>query len=114
MKNEKIKAGKKELEVEIADNVFNRAKGLSFREEGKMLFKFPFPVKTSIDMMFLSKPLYLYFFNSDKELIHKEKALPWAWNPKTWKLYRPNQKYQYLLESFEPLELEKNDKLVLG
>lgn len=112
--HQKIKAGNNTINVKIAENVLRRAIGLSFKENGKMLFKFPFPVKTSIDMMFLSTPLYLYFFDSDKELIHKEKALPWSWNPKTWILYSPEEKYQYLLESFEELDLKKGDKLILG
>jgi len=57
-------------------------------------------------MALLSKPLYLYFFNSDKELIYSEKAEPWSWNPNTWNFYRPEAKYRYLLESFEDLDLE--------
>ncbi len=114
MKQAKITVGDLSVEAEVADNFLRRAWGLSFRKKGKMLFKFPFPVKASIDMMMLSKPLYLYFFDSEKKLIHIEKASPWNWNPKSWKLYRPNEKYQYLLESFEELELEKGDNLVLS
>lgn len=107
----KIKIKSQELNVESAENFLERARGLSLREEGKMLFKFPRPTKAKIDMALLSKPLYLYFFNSDRELIHMEKAEPWSWNPRTWNLYSPDQKYQYLLESFENLELQEGDKL---
>jgi len=106
-----IQIGDQKFEVQVADNFWKRAKGLSFRKEGKMLFKFPGPTNAKIDMAFLSKPLYLYFFNSGGELIHVEKALPWSWNPKTWKLYSPDKKYQYLLESFEKLDLEEEFKL---
>lgn len=101
----------KEYEVELADSFISRAKGLSLRKKGKILFKFPRPTRAKIDMALLSKPLYLYFFNSDRELIYTEKAEPWSWNPKTWHFYRPEEKYQYLLESFENLELEKGEKL---
>lgn len=107
----KIKIEEKIFQVELADNFISRAIGLSLREEGKMLFKFPRPTSAKIDMALLSKPLYLYFFNSDKELIYSEKAEPWNWNPNTWNFYRPEGKYRYLLESFEDLDLEEGEKL---
>ncbi|MFO7793542.1 MAG: DUF192 domain-containing protein [Candidatus Nanohaloarchaea archaeon] len=110
----KIKVEDQELNVELADNLLKRAWGLSLRNEGKMLFKFPRPTKAKIDMVLLSVPLYLYFFDSEKELIHTEKAMPWGWNPRTWAFYRPEKRYQYLLESFENLGLEKGDKLNLS
>ncbi len=107
----KVKIDGQKFDVEIADNLLKRAWGLSMREEGKMLFKFPRPTKAKIDMALLSKPLYLYFFNSDQELIHSEKAEPWGWSPQTWNLYSPEEHYIYLLESFEKLELSEGDKL---
>jgi uncharacterized membrane protein (UPF0127 family) len=108
-----ILVGGEEIEVEVAESILSRAWGLSLRKEGKMLFKFPKPTSSSIDMMLLSKPLYLYFFDSDKELIYSEKAQPWSLSPKSWKLYRPEEKYQYLLESFEDLDLEEGEELEL-
>jgi len=99
------------FEVEVADNFLSRAKGLSFRSEEKMLFVFPDSTRSYIDMMLLSKPLYLYFLDSEKQVIEVQKAEPWAWNPKTWKLYRPEKSYRYLLESFEELELSEGDML---
>jgi len=107
----RITVNKQEIEVELADNFLKRAWGLSRRNEGKMLFKFPRETRAKIDMALLSKPLYLYFFNSEKELIYQEKASSWSWNPKTWKMYSPPGKYQYLLESFEDLSLEKGAEL---
>lgn len=98
----------KTLDVEVADSFLRRAWGLSMRKEGKMLFKFSRPTNAKIDMALVSKPLYLYFFDSDRRLIHKTKAEPWTWNPKTWSFYRPKQKYQYLVESFEELNFEKD------
>ena len=105
-----IKTGNSKHEVKVADNILTRAWGLSLKKEGKMLFKFSRNTSAAIDMMLLSRPLYLYFANQEKEIIHKEKAEPWTWNPKTWKTYRPRKKYKYLIETFEPLELEKEDK----
>ena len=109
----KINVDKKGFEVEIADSFLKRAWGLSLRKEGKMIFKFPRPTTAKIDMALLSRPLYLYFFNSDKELIHSEKAEPWSWSPETWNFYRPEGKYQYLLESFEALDIDESCKLEL-
>lgn len=76
-----------------------------------MLFAFDSPTRANIDMMFLSKPLYLYFMNSKKEVIDIQKAEPWGWNPQTWRLYSPGRPYTYLLESFEPLDIEEGDEL---
>ena len=113
VKSEKIEVDHKNqsFRAEVADNFLFRAKGLSFRSSGKMLFKFPRGTNASIDMMFLSKPLYLYFMNSEKEVVEIQKAEPWSWNPKTWKLYSPDQKYRYLLESFEKIEIKEGDRL---
>ncbi len=100
------------IEAELADSILSRAKGLSFRSSGKMLFKFPTDVNAPIDMMFLSDPLFLYFMDSEKKVIEVQKAEPWSWNPKTWKLYSPSDSYRYMLESFEDLGLEQGDRLV--
>lgn len=97
--------------VELADSYLLRAKGMSFRNEGKMLFVFPSNTRSSIDMMFLSRPLYLYFMDSEKKIIEVQEAEPWGLDPRTWKLYSPGQSYRYLLESFEVLDLEEGDRL---
>jgi uncharacterized membrane protein (UPF0127 family) len=111
MRTVNIDLGEREIEAELADNFFSRMKGLSFRSSGKMLFSFPRDVNASIDMMFLSRPLYLYFLNSGKEVIEVRKAEPWSWNPLSWKLYGPDENYRYLLESFEELEIEEGERL---
>lgn len=106
----KVKLLDKEIEAEVADNVFKRAVGLSFRKEGKMLFKFPREVRAPIDMMLMRNSLHLYFMNSEKEVIHVEKAEPWYKLPGKF-LHRPDGKYRYLLESFEKLDIKIGDKL---
>ena len=100
----------KEVEAEVADTVLKRALGLSFRNEGKMLFKFPKEVSAPIDMILMRDSLYLYFMNSEKEVIHVEKAEPWYRLPKKF-LHRPDERYGYLLESFEELDIEVGDRL---
>ena len=107
----RIKVNGKSYNVDLADGFISRAKGLSFRNEGKMLFKFPYETNTSIDMMFLSEPLYLYFIDSGKRLIETQKAEPWSFDPRTWNLYSPDRPYRYLLESFEKIEVDVGDRL---
>ncbi|MFQ3307815.1 MAG: uncharacterized membrane protein (UPF0127 family) [Candidatus Nanohaloarchaea archaeon] len=111
MKTQKVEVGNREITVDIADNFLTRSWGLSFRKQGKMLFKFSEPTKARIDMMLLSKPLWLYFLDENKRVIDIQKAEPWTSNPKTWKLYSPDCKYRYLLESFEELEVKEGDQI---
>jgi uncharacterized membrane protein (UPF0127 family) len=106
----KIGFSEGEIEAEVADTVSKRGLGLSFRKRGKMLFKFPEDTRVPVDMMLMRDSLYLYFMNSDKEVIHAEKAEPWY--KLTKKLFhRPEEKYRYLLESFEELDIQEGDKL---
>lgn len=107
----RIQLEDKTIEAELADRFLSRARGLSFRSEGKMLFAFDRDTRARIDMMLLSKPLHLYFLNSRKEVISAQKAEPWTLKPSSWKLYSPGQPYRYLLESFKDLDIEEGDKI---
>lgn len=106
-----ITAENTDFKAEVADTFLKRSWGLSFRTEGKMLFKFPSDTKANIDMMLLSESLWLYFLNSDKEVINIQKAEPWSMNPRTWCLYSPDEPYRYLIESFEKLEIEEGEEV---
>ncbi|MFB6115750.1 MAG: DUF192 domain-containing protein [Candidatus Nanohalobium sp.] len=109
MKEQKLQVNGRELTVEVADTLYTRAKGLSFRGEGKMLFKFESDTAARIDMMLLSKPLYLYFMDGSGEVIDVQKAEPWSFDPRTWKTYSPGRPYRFLLESFEELDVSEGD-----
>lgn len=98
------------IEAEVADNVFRRGLGLSFRDKGKMLFKFPRDTNAPIDMMLMRDSLHLYFMNSEKQVIHVSEAKPWYELPEKY-LHRPESRYRYLLESFEDLGLEEGDRV---
>lgn len=111
MDTELIRTDDREIDVEIADSMISRVRGLSLRKEGKMLFSFPRPTRAKIDMMLLSRPLNLYFMDSEGKVIDIQRAEPWSWDPRTWKLYSPDRSYSYLLESFENLGLEEGDKI---
>jgi uncharacterized membrane protein (UPF0127 family) len=106
----KIDIGNREIEADVADSVLKRSLGLSFRTEGKMLFKFPRDTRAPIDMMLMRKRLYLYFMNSEKKVIHVEVAEPWYRMPKKL-FHRPESSYKFVLESFEELDVEEGDCL---
>jgi uncharacterized membrane protein (UPF0127 family) len=99
------------VEAELADTALSRAKGMSFRSEGKMLFRFPRTGKPVIDMMFLSVPLQLIFMDHEKKVVDVQSAEPWTFDPRTWEVYTPKQESKYLLESAEFLDVEEGDKL---
>jgi uncharacterized membrane protein (UPF0127 family) len=111
MRKDKVTVNGQSFEVEVADTFYTRAKGLSMRSEGKMLFKFSSDKSAKIDMMLLSKPLYLYFMDSEGEIIDVQRAEPWSFDPRSWKLYSPDRPYRFLLESFEELDLDEGDKI---
>ena len=105
-----VKFKDKKINVEVADSVLKRSLGLSLRKKGKMLFEFGREVSLPIDMMLMRDSLHLYFMNSEKEVIHVEKAEPWYKIPGKY-MHKPEESYQYLLESFERLDIKEGDKL---
>lgn len=107
----KIQVSDRSFEAELADTVVSKFMGFRFRSEGKILFCFPRDTHALIDMMLVRKPLYLYFMDSNKQVIEVQKADPWSLNPKTWKFHRPDEPYRYLLESFDKLDLAEGDRL---
>jgi uncharacterized membrane protein (UPF0127 family) len=106
----KVDTEEEEIEVETAESVLKRSLGLSFRTEGKMLFLFNRDVWFPIDMMLMRDSLYIYFLNSEKEVILSKRADPWYTFPEKF-LHRPEEKYRYVLESFEDLGLEEGDRI---
>jgi uncharacterized membrane protein (UPF0127 family) len=106
-----IRTDKHSLKADLAENVLHHCRGMRFRTEGKMLFKFPRENQAAIDMLAVPKPLELYFIDSDGRVVESQTARPVTPNPFTWKLYRPDATYQYLLESFEPLDIQEGEKV---
>ena len=106
-----VRVGEEKFESYLADSFLKRFWGLSLKKKGKMLFVLPWDTKAGIDMMLLSRPLHLYFIDSEKKVVDIKKAEPWTWNPKTWRIYRPETRHRYLLESFEKLDIQEGDKL---
>lgn len=101
----------KSIEAELADSILKKSWGLSRRTSGKMLFVFNFEDRPAIDMMLVSQPLHLYFLDDGKKVVDSYLAEPWGFDPRTWKLYRPDTDSSFLLESFEDLGLDKGDEV---
>lgn len=76
-----------------------------------MLFEFSRSTNAGIDMMLVSRPLHLYFMDSEKKVFDVQFAEPWGFDPRSWRLYSPGRPYRFLLESFEDLGLEEGDVL---
>ncbi len=111
MRKVEVRANGDSFDAMLADNVFHHFRGMRFRDSGKMLFRFPQEHLAAIDMLFVPDSLNLYFVDSEREVVEKRKAEPVTLNPRTWQLHRPETPYQYLLESFEELELEKGAEI---
>lgn len=107
----RIEFNESQVKAELANTFFSKSMGCRFRSEGKMFFSFSRDTNALIDMMLVPESLYLYFIDSDKQVIEIQKAEPWTLDPRTWKLYRPEKSYRYLLESFEQLDLNEGDRL---
>lgn len=106
-----IKSPNQVFEAELANNFLSKFIGFRFHSEGKMFFSFSRDTQALIDMMFVLEPLYLYFIDSNKQIMEVQKAEPWNLKPETWKFYRPEKPYRYLLESFEQLDFSEGDRL---
>lgn len=107
----RIEVGEKVLRAKIADTFLSKFMGFRLCSEGKMLFSFSQDTRALIDMMLVPETLYLYFVDSSKQVIEAQKAEPWRLDPRTWKFYRSEKPYRYLLESFEELGLSEGDQL---
>jgi uncharacterized membrane protein (UPF0127 family) len=111
MRKQEIEIGGQKFEVDLADRVIDHFIGMRGCKQGKMLFDFGKSRNYRIDMFLVQTELYLYFIDSEKKVIEKKKALPWTWDPRTWRFYRSKQEYRYLLESSTDLDLEKGEKV---
>lgn len=101
MKDVELKIDGETYQVPVAESILDKSLGLRFRSSGKMLF--PLNRKSVIDGFFVFGKLYLYFIKEGKVV---EKAIL-----KPWRLYRPSERPEFLLESSEQLDLRKGDEV---
>lgn len=114
-----FKDGKFLLEVKIADSIFSKIKGLMFKSINKkegLLMCFDKEDERSVWMPFIKQPLCILFLDKNKRIIDKTKAVPITFNPKTWKIYRSNEKCKYILETHinRVRDFETGDRLEWG
>ncbi len=84
--------------VEHKSTIFQKAMGLRFRKAGRAFFSFHEPTRAAIDMALVRGPLDIAFIDKDMEIIEVHGAFPLTYHPATWRLYRPEQPYRYVLE----------------
>jgi hypothetical protein len=83
-------------EAEVADSFWKRFRGLMLRRKfprgGTLLFKFKKPGRYSIHMFFMWFPIDLVYLDPSFRVVETRERL------KPWRVYRPKNKSQYLLE----------------
>lgn len=93
--------------VEHKTGVIEKAMGLRFRTDGRAFFSFARPTRAAIDMLFVRTPLDIAFLDEDMQVMEIHGAFPVSLHPVTWRLYRPQDPYQYVLEVEQGLLQEK-------
>lgn len=116
MKEVHINYSSGRVKAEIASSQLQKAKGLRGRTSGKMLFQFNKLKKPSMEMIGVKKPLYMYgmleLSNNAALVVTKKRMKPFKLRDRsTWTTYSPDKPVHYILESFEQLDLKKNDKV---
>ncbi|MFB6076677.1 MAG: DUF192 domain-containing protein [Candidatus Nanohaloarchaea archaeon] len=86
-------------DVEVKESVWEKFVGLRFRSEGRAFFRFDRDVYAPFDMMFVRTPLDIAFLDDEMQVMEIHGAYPLTPDPYTWRLYRPDDPYRYVLET---------------
>ncbi len=97
-------------EVEHKSSPLQKFMGLRFRKAGRAFFSFNRPTRAAIDMALVRGPLDIAFINEDMEIMEIHGAFPLTHHPATWRLYRPENPYRYVLEVEKELLQEREFK----
>lgn len=89
--------------LETADSIGKKTKGLMFRKElapdSGLLMVFKFERKNEIWMFGMRFPIDIVFIDKDKKIVDiKHSVKPMGKNPKSWKIYKPKQNCRFVLE----------------
>jgi hypothetical protein len=103
MKQVKIATPEREIDTRLAENAFEKAWGLRRSKEGDMLFRTD--RKVTLDSFLVRDSLNLYFLGGGRVL---ETGVL---EPSS--IYRPDTGSEWLLESFESLDLEQGDRVTV-
>lgn len=86
-------------DVEPMTTPLRRVLGLRFRQDSRAFFSFRRPTRAPIDMLLVPSPLDIAFLDADMNVLEIHGAHPVTLNPDTWRLYRPDEPYRYVLEA---------------
>jgi len=93
--------GKIIADVEVADSMWKRIRGLMFRridEKNGLLLPFNEDKRWEIWMPFVPQKLGLIFLDSKKRVVDVKVAVPLTLDPRTWRIYKPDERCRYVLE----------------
>lgn len=85
--------------VDVAGSIWERTKGLMFREEGRLLLSFGYTSRWPIWMLFMRMEIDCIFLDEDYRVVSlKRDVPPLSLDPRTWRQYRPSRPCRYILE----------------
>lgn len=94
-----IRLGKFEADVEVADNILKQTKGLMFRNQGMMLFRFKHARKYGIWTFGMRFNLDILFLDEENRIVDiLRNVVPIDNNTDTWKIYKPKKDCLSILE----------------
>lgn len=106
-----IKVNGKKIEAEVADDFFKRMVGLTLSRRKNMLFIMDYDSRWSMWMFTLRYPIKMIFIDKKKKVVDIKEGVPITSDPKTWKVYTPEEKCKYILETPFDLKVDVGDKL---
>ena len=89
----------------ICKSLLSKTRGLMFSKKKNLIFEFEKEQKIGLHMLFVFFPIWVYYLDSNKKLLHKQKLLPFisATNPKF--------KSRYILELTMEADINVGDIL---
>nr|EGQ40843.1 MAG: hypothetical protein J07AB56_00890 [Candidatus Nanosalinarum sp. J07AB56] len=103
MRQVEVSTPGREMETRLAENALEKAWGLRRSEEGDMLFRTG--RKVTLDSFLVEDSLNLYFLGGGR-VLEIGVLEPGS-------IYRPDTGSEWLLESFESLDLEEGDRVTV-
>lgn len=94
--------------IERMEGFLEKAKGLMFKDRGRVLLVFSTSDRHSIWMPFMRFSLDVAFIDRDGSVVHTEEDVPpLSFHPSTWKRYKPPRPCRSILEVESGLFEEK-------
>ncbi len=88
------------INVDIAESIWKRMKGLSFSKRRNLFFVFDIEREWEIWMFGMKFPINIVYVNSKKVVVDVKEAQPLKFfKPETWSIYKPFKPCKYILET---------------